>query len=96
MIGGLKSKQHNINLINQILRLNIPQITTAVSNAICKYNIFDDDRPTNDDLLYIVFECLSSYLENLNLEHDGANVIIDTMNFRVIKMLLSQYFRNIV
>lgn len=75
MIGGLKTKQqHNINCINQILGLNIPKVTAAVRNAIRKYNIFDGDRPTNADLLCIVFECLTTYLENLNLQHVRANV----------------------
>ncbi len=70
----MTKQQHNINCINQILGLNIPQITAAVRSAIRKHNIFDGDRPTNADLLYIVFECLTSYLENLNLQHIKANV----------------------
>lgn len=75
MFGGLKTKkQHNINCINEILSLNIPKITAAVRNAIQKHNIFDGDRPTNADLLYIVFECLTSYLENLDLQHIRTNV----------------------
>lgn len=75
MFGGLMTKQqHNINCINRILGLNIPQITQAVRNAIRKHNIFDGDRPTNADLLKIVFECLTVYLENLNLQHISANV----------------------
>ncbi|KAG4072659.1 hypothetical protein HA402_004748 [Bradysia odoriphaga] len=74
MFNGLMTKQqHNINCINQILGLNIPQITTAVRKAIRKHNIFDGDRPTTADLLYIAFECLTSYLENLDLQRIRAN-----------------------
>lgn len=80
MFGGLVTpnlmtkKEHNINCINKILGLNIPQITEAVRNAIRKHNIFDGDRPNNTDLLYIAFECLTSYLDKLNLQHIRANV----------------------